>query len=195
MIERPPLPLGPATAALGRCGLRVLSLLATGRLRQPTTNLGRRLRFADGSQAAVYRETSVRRPPTAEPTVLVVSFRLRAVRSDRAHALFRAESLLNTVLFAGFPGFVSKLWLRHDEHGRYRGFYEWDGSGPAEDYVRALHRVLALVSERGSIHYAVLPGLRRDDVLESPELTDEVVPPADPPEWWRLVDATAVEPA
>jgi hypothetical protein len=30
--------------------------------------------------------------------------------------VFRAESILNTPLFAGFPGFVSKLWLAHDEN-------------------------------------------------------------------------------
>jgi hypothetical protein len=42
------------------------------------------------------------------------------------HAAFRGESLLNTPLFAGFPGFVSKLWLANDGLGRYRGLYEWD---------------------------------------------------------------------
>ena len=54
-----------------------------------------RLRFADGSSARVYRETTVDRGATADPCVLVVEFRLRAVRG-RGHAAFRAESLLNT---------------------------------------------------------------------------------------------------
>jgi hypothetical protein len=40
--------------------------------------------------------------------------------------------------------------------------------------------VLALVSVPGSIHYAVLPGLRRDDVLERPDLMGESEA------WWRL---------
>ena len=61
------------------------------------------------------------------PVVLVVAFRLRWVRG-RGHALFRVESVLNTPLFVGFPGFVSKLWLANDENGVYRGFYEWDGA-------------------------------------------------------------------
>src|SRR5688572_5354701 len=52
------------------------------------------------------------------------------------HALFRWESLLNTPLFVGFAGFVSKLWLAHDEDGVYRGFYEWDGPARAEYYAR-----------------------------------------------------------
>jgi len=40
--------------------------------------------------------------------------------------------------------------------------------------------VLALVSVPGSIHYVVLPGLRRDEVLDRPHLLggDEA--------WWRL---------
>jgi len=92
--------------------------------------------------------------------------------------------LLNTPLFAGFPGFCSKLWLAADERGRYRGFYEWDDAGRAEDYARALWRVLALVSAPGSIHYVVLPGLQRDAVLEQPQLLggDDA--------WWRLTEVT-----
>ena len=128
-----------------------------------------RLRFADGTSARVYRETVVDRGPTEDPCVLVVEFRLRAVRG-RGHAAFRWESLLNTPLFAGFPGFVSKLWLAHDERGRYRGLYEWDGPRLAENYARALWRVLALVSVPGSIHYVVLPGLRRDELLDRPQV-------------------------
>ncbi len=147
------------------------------------THLGRRVTFADGSEAAVYRETVIDRPPPDEPAVLVVTFRLRAIRRSWAHVLFRAESELNTVLFAGFPGLVSKLWLAHDQRGRYRGFYQWDGAGAAVAYVRALWWVLALVSEPESIHYAVLPGLDRDEVLRDPTLADDL--PAAPGGWWR----------
>jgi hypothetical protein len=50
----------------------------------------------------------------------------------------------------------------------------------AENYAQALWRVLALVSVPGSIRYVVLPGLRRDEVLQHPHLLggDEA--------WWRL---------
>ena len=114
--------------------------------------------IADGSSARVYQETVVDRDATQEPCVLVVAFRLRGVRGRGPHAMFRWESLLNTPLFVGFPGFVSKLWLANDDHGRYRGVYQWDGPRRADQYARALWRVLALVSVRSSIHYAVLPG-------------------------------------
>ena len=112
-----------------------------------------------------------------DPCVLVVEFRLRLVRG-RGHALFRWESLLNTPLFVGFPGFVSKLWMTCDERGRYRGIYEWAGPQQAEDYARALWRVLALVSVPGSIGYQVLPGLHRSDLPLA----------ADGLEWWRPVE-------
>jgi hypothetical protein len=99
--------------------------------------------------------------------------------------LFRLESELNTVLFAGFPGLVSKLWLRHDERGRYRGLYEWDGPGQAVDYARALWSVLELVSEPGSIHYMVLPHCDRRGLLPQSALVDTLS--ADLAGWWRPV--------
>ena len=49
--------------------------------------------------------------------------------------------------------------------------------------------VLALVSVPGSIHYIVLPGLYRDDVLARAELLDPAPAAAQPPDaaaWWRL---------
>jgi hypothetical protein len=128
----------------------------------------------------------VDRPSPAEPCLLVVEFRLRAVRG-RGHALFRWESLLNTPLFVGFPGFVSKLWLANDAHGVYRGVYEWDGADRAEAYARALWRVLALVSAASSIHYRVVPGIRRSDLLADPALLDREGP-TQGTDWWRLVD-------
>ena len=100
-----------------------------------------------------------------------------------ATALFRWESILNTPLFVGFPGFVSKLWLAHDGSGLYRGLYEWDGAAAAENYARSLWRVLELVSEPGSIDYRVLPGLRRDAAVDHPDAWGACMV-ASEPEWW-----------
>jgi len=44
-----------------------------------------------------------------------------------------------------------------------------------------------LVCVPGSIHYVVLPGLRRDELLSAPRQLD-VVAPEDPAAWWRLVE-------
>jgi hypothetical protein len=183
MPEQGQLPLGAAVKALARCAATTAVLLARRRIHLPEQRVGQRLHFADGTTATVYRETVLDRPPAADPVVLVVEFRLRVRRGRLAHALFRAESLLNTPLFVGFPGFCSKLWLGHDARNVYRGFYQWDGPELAADYARALGWVLALVSARGSIHYQVIPGARRDELLRDPHLLGA---PADIEEWWRL---------
>ncbi len=159
-----PLPVATATSAGARCVVTSAAMLARGEVRLRRDDVGRVVRFADGSRAPVYRETVVGRD-AAEPCFLAVAFRLRAVRGERGHALFRAESLLNTPLFVGFPGFVSKLWLAADDRGRYRGLYEWDGPDRAERYARSLWQVLALVSERGTIGYRVVPGAGREATI------------------------------
>lgn len=180
--ERSPLPVAVAARSVARCVLRSAALLLGGRVRTPDRAVGGRLRFADGTSAPVYRETVLERDPPAAPCSLVVRFRLRGVRG-RGHAAFRAESLLNTPLFVGFPGFVSKLWLAADENGAYRGVYEWDGPELAHAYARALWRVLELVSVSGSIGYAVVPGLHRDDLVAAPAGAGTAIGR----DWWRPV--------
>jgi hypothetical protein len=185
--DRSPLPVATALAALARCAVRFVSMLARREITQPTGHIDTVLCFADGSHGRVYRDTVVPTAAVDDPVVLVVAFRLRWVRGW-GHAAFRAESLLNTPLFVGFPGFVSKLWVAHDEHGRYRGVYQWNDGSLAHAYVRALWWVLALVSERDSIHYVVLPGLRRDEVVADPSVL--AAAGDDGAGWWRL---TAVD--
>ena len=168
MSERPPVAPATAVRRLARCVLTTFWLLAHRRIHLPGGRVGLQLQFADGTVSKVYRETVVDRPATADPAVLFVGFRLRAVRGQLAHALFRFESLFNTPLFAGFPGFVSKLWVAHDSNDLYRGVYEWDDATLAEDYVRTLWRVLALVCVPGSIHYEIVPGRTREELLSDP---------------------------
>jgi hypothetical protein len=165
MNEQSPLAYRAALAGLIGCAVTTARLLRQRRIHLPPGQVGRQVRFADGTSARVYRETVVDRGVAQDPCALVVEFRLRGIRG-RGHAAFRRESLLNTPLFVGFRGFVSKLWLANDERGRYRGLYEWDGPQRAEHYARALWRVLALVSVRGSVGYIVLPGRHRDELLE-----------------------------
>jgi hypothetical protein len=184
MNEQAPLPYGVAARAEARCVLRTVALLAQRRIHQPSQHVGLCLRFADGTAARVYRETVVDAGVAQDPCLLLVAFRLRLVRG-RGHTLFRWESELNTPLFVGYPGFASKLWLAHDQRGVYRGLYEWDGAERAESYARCLWRVLALSCVPSSIHYRVVPGLRRDEVLAAPELLAEAAP-EDEETWWRL---------
>ena len=181
MSPQSPLPLVKAWIAVARCVVTTAGLLARRRIHQPRTHIDEWLHFADGTSARVYRETVLDRPPPTEPTVLLVEFRLRGVRG-RGHVLFRLESQLNTPLFVGFDGFVSKLWLAHDDRGTYRGLYEWDGARLAEAYARALWRVLALVSVRGSISYHVIPAMRRDELLQDPP----TIGAKRREDWWQL---------
>jgi hypothetical protein len=183
--EQVPLSNRAAFTAVARCAAKTAGLLLRGRVHVPAQRAGMSLRFADGTSARVYRETVVNAGAPRDPCSLVVDFRLRFVRGW-GHALFRWESLLNTLLFVGFPGFVSKLWLTHDERGRYRGIYEWDGPQRAEHYARALWRVLALVSVPGSIHYLIVPGLRRDDLVQTPVSRNQESA-VDPAAWWLPV--------
>ena len=181
MNEQTPLPRAVAARGVFQCMLRTVELLARRRVHLPRKHVGLRLQFADGTAARVYRETCVDRGPTQDPCMLMVEFRLRFVRGW-GHTLFRWESLLNTPLFVGFPGLVSKLWLAHDQHGVYRGVYEWDGSGRAEKYARSLWRILELGFVPGSIHYRVVPGVHRDEVLQNPRLLQSDVPSETA--WW-----------
>lgn len=185
MNEQVPLPYGVAARGVIRCVVSTAGLLTRRYIHLPREHVGMRLRFADGTSARVYRETVIDGAPK-DPCVLLVEFRLWAVRGW-GHTLFRWESLLNTPLFVGFPGFVSKLWLAHDEHGVYRGVYEWDGPERAEHYARSLWRVLGLCSVPDSIHYMVLPHLRRDALLAAPHRLDAASGAATA--WWRPVEA------
>jgi hypothetical protein len=187
-----PLPYSVAARGVGRCAVETVRLFRAHRIRWPRSRVGMKLRFADGSTGRVYRETLVDDVARTEPCVLVVSFRLRLVHGKMMHTLFRWESWLNTPLFVGFPGLVSKLWFAHDQNDVYRGVYEWDGADRAEYYARSLWRVLALVSVRGSIGYSIVPGLSLDGVLSEPHRLAATA--GNIPAWARLVaveDVTA----
>src|SRR6516225_3939446 len=95
MNEQSPLAYRAALAALIGCVATTARLLRQRRIHLPTGQVGRRVRFADGTSARVYRETVVDRGATQDPCALVVEFRLRGIRG-RGHAAFRRESLLNT---------------------------------------------------------------------------------------------------
>jgi len=179
-----PLARRVAWPAVVRCIGSTARLLARRRIHLPRGHVGMRLRFADGTSARVYRETVVDTAPARRPCILVVGFRLRAVRGSLGHAMFRWESLFNTPLFAGFPGLISKLWIAHDEHGVYRGLYEWDGPDRAEYYARCLWRVLELVCVPGTIRYQVLPGRGRGELLG--QHGSHSSGPADAAAWWQV---------
>ena len=187
MNTQEPLPWVVAARAVLRCMANTVRLFVRRRTHLPKQRLGTLLRFADGTTARVFRETVVDRGPPEDPCILVVAFRLRLLRG-RWHKLFFWECILNTPLFVGFPGFVSKLWLDHDEHDDYRGLYEWNDPESAEHYARSLWRVLQLVCRRDAIRYVVLDGLHRQAVLADPETLEPLDPSGHA--WWRVTGSS-----
>jgi hypothetical protein len=183
--------LSPATRAFASSVLTTGRLLVRGRLRSPRSPVGRRIAFADGTSFRVYRET-IRVADNADPSVLIVRFRLPLVGHSRLlHALFRAESLANTPLFAGFPGFRTKLWLTDERTGEYRGLYDWDGPERAWAYATTLMALLRLVSVPGSPAFHVEPRVGRDEYLRGRGMVGGAGDaPAGP--WWLVAERAAV---
>jgi hypothetical protein len=145
--------------------------------------VGRRIVFADGSVFRVFRET-VSAAPCSDPSVLVVRFQLRLLgRSRLGHALFRGESLANTPLFAGFPGFRTKLWLTDERTGEYRGLYDWAGAGAAESYATTLVALLRPVCVPRSVGFHVEPDATRDRYLQAATIGAGHVG-----DWWAPVE-------
>jgi hypothetical protein len=153
--------------SVARSVVATLGLLARGRVRSPHRRVGAVLTLPEGTRSVVFRETRIEGARRWPPAVLIVEFRLRLLGSRRfLHALFRVGCLVNTPLFAGFPGFRTKLWMADVGTGAYRGLYEWDGANLAEDYASALARILQPLSVRDSVRYRVIPDVRLDAYLE-----------------------------
>ena len=174
-----------AARAVLQCITSSASLLLRGQTRLPRDHVGQRLQFADGSSSKVFRETSVDGVIADNPCLLVVKFRLRLLHGGW-HRLFLWECILNTPLFVGFRGFISKFWLDRDEYDNYRGLYEWSDPEDAEFYARSLWWVLSLVCQRDSIDYVIVPGVRRDEMFSDPKALASLDSASDA--WWRVVE-------
>lgn len=143
-----------------RCALATTGLLARHRLRLRADRVGTPATLPDGRTFTTFRET-LRRPDreVTDPVVLAVWFHLRAVPvgADRRRRAFQRLSLANTLLFAGFDGFVTKRWLLDEATADWAGLYVWDTRPAAERYGRFITSVLRPLSTPGSVGYAVVP--------------------------------------
>ena len=153
-------------------------LASRGRLRSPRARIGSEVTFPDGTRTVVFRETRVRNESLRLPAVLVVEFRLRLCGPRRRllHAAFRTGCVVNVPLFAGFPGFGTKLWMEDLGTGGYRGVYEWYGADLADSYAARLSRILTPISVPGSVRYRVIPGVFLEDYLGLLGRTERVRP-------------------
>ena len=161
--------------------------MAQRRLVSPKELLGTTLRFEDGTSPFIFRETALREASTDEPAVLVIQFRLAFLGSNPSlHAAFRRECVLHTPLFAGFPGFRSKLWCDDVGTGVYSGVYEWQSASLATEYAERMVALLAPFSNPGTARYHVIEHLRRNDFLSDRRGR----PKGSATGWWQLTEAS-----
>jgi hypothetical protein len=151
------------TRELCGCAARACRLLAARRLHVDRTWAATTVTLPDGRTFRTFRQTScdVPEPDGAEHVVLVVWFRLHGVppRARVRRWLFERESILNTVLYAGMPGFRTKLWMVDPVTSDYAGVYEWSGQKAAETYVRYITSVLRPLSRRDTVGGHVVTGV------------------------------------
>jgi hypothetical protein len=158
------------------------------RVGSPKQLMGVRLPFKDGIAPVVFRETALRAARTDDPAVLVIQFRLTFLGANPwLHAAFRHECVLHTPLFAGFPGFRSKLWADDVQTGVYAGLYEWQEARLATHYAERMVALLTPFSSRGTARFHVIEGLRRSEFLRRPTAAGGGTPAG----WWELVAAPA----
>jgi hypothetical protein len=146
-----------------RCATRVCRLLGARHLHVDRAWATGAVTLPDGRTFRTFRQTScdVAEPDGADHVVLVVWFRLHGVPPGAPvrRWIFERESILNTVLYAGMPGFRTKLWMVDPATSDYAGVYEWSGRSAAEAYVRYITSVLRPLSRAGSVGGYVVDGV------------------------------------
>lgn len=143
-------------------------LVASHALHLRRDRLGERYTIDQGGTYAIFRETVSEAEADAPSVVLVIGFRLRALRSyPLPHWLFQRLCILTTPLWSGFSGFRVKLWMVDPVSKNYLGIYDWAGAENAQVYVQALIRVLCPLSTCGSVWYRLYPGQELDAYLRT----------------------------
>lgn len=165
---------GPSVWRLaGRSVGHYAQLVGRNRLHLRGGRLGMVYPAEDGGRYTVFRESRADVEIT-EPTVLVVGFRLKLLRtSPLLHWAFQRVCLLTTPFWSGFDGFGTKLWLVDRASKNYLGIYEWSGPDRAKNYFEALNRVLTPLSVGGSVWGWVYRHTSLDDYLAARSQTSD----------------------
>jgi hypothetical protein len=141
------------------CVARTAWLLVRGKLHIDHSQDGRWALLPDGRTYEIFRRTtsSAADEDAGELVTLAVWFHLRLVPAwaQRRRTIFERESILNTLLFAGFAGYVSKLWMVDPETNEFAGLYEWRGREEAERYAHYITSVLRPLSSHGRVGWEI----------------------------------------
>src|SRR4051794_272693 len=91
-----------------QCAVQVVRLLFARRLHRRTSHVGLEIAIPDGRRYVVFRETSCDHAQPFDEVMLAVWFRLRAIPPGARvrRRLFERACIVNTVLFAGFDGYL-----------------------------------------------------------------------------------------
>jgi len=151
-----------------KCAVRVFRLLAGRRLHLRTARIGSRVSLPDGRVFVVFRESTCDGSTNGRPVTLAVWFHLKFIPSGARvrRWLFERLCILNTVLFAGFDGYLVKLWMVDPFTSDYAGLYSWASSEEAERYGSYITAVLRPLSRPGTVGFRVLPESTLDEYLQ-----------------------------
>jgi len=143
--------------AMALCMVRTVVLMGRGRLHLDRSGRGSVVELEDGRRFVVFRDTSCDVEWGDEEVGLLVWFHLHGTSptSHRRAWLFERESILNTLLYAGFVGYRRKLWMVDRSTGDYAGLYRWCGRAAAEEYGRYITTVLGPLSVRDSVGFTL----------------------------------------
>ena len=99
--------------------------------------------------------------------LLAVWFHLKGIPAGSRHRrrLFEHFCIVNTLLFAGFDGYLVKLWMVDPRTSDFAGLYSWRTSEEAEIYARYITTLLRPFSTPGSVGYRLFPDLELDQWL------------------------------
>jgi hypothetical protein len=146
------------------CAFAVVRLLWRRRLHLQRRRVGEDVALPDGRRFVVFRESNrdpddTVSPPASPPVLLAVWFHLRGVPAGARvrRSLFERCSIVNTLLFAGFDGYLVKLWLVNPETSDYAGLYSFGSEVDARHYGRYITSVLRWVSTAHSVGFEVDP--------------------------------------
>ncbi len=122
----------------------------------------------DGRTYVVFRESARDAPTPRYPITLAVWFHLRAIPPGARlrRWLFERLCVVNTILFAGFDGFLVKLWMVNRDTSDYAGLYVWESADKADRYGRYITAILRPLSQPATVGYEILPQGALNDSLE-----------------------------
>jgi hypothetical protein len=141
--------------------------LGGGQLHLSPSRVGAAVALPDGRRFVVFRESTCEGVGGSQPVTLAVWFHLRGVPAGahlRRH-LFERLCILNTILFAGFPGYLVKLWMVDPSTADFAGLYAWRSAEEADTYGRYITAVLKPLSKAGSVGYRVLSDMEFEEYL------------------------------